>query len=377
MSYGDIIKGAWRITWRYKALWVLGLFAGVSGCQAGGSNSGGSGDIPGSSGPSDFGGGDLPSPADIAGLQDGLLIAAVVVGLLVLLGLVWFAVGTAARGGLVHAVNEIESGRTITLGAAWSRGWELWGRVFVFQLLLGLPVFLVAMLLLVAIFVPLIGPIMQGQEPSFEALGPMCGALVCLVPILILLAVAAELLSLVGLRYAVIGGRGAVDAIKAAYQAIRARIKDTALVYLISGGLNLAAGLVVAIPMVIIVLVTMLPAVGLLAVGDGSIAGFLGAVAFGVVLIVLVSLLYSAIWGTYTSAYWTIFFRKLTGLEPAPIVETAFAATPVPVDSAPLVEPAPPSEYPPAPAPPSDFPPAPPAPPSEYPPAPQPPGVSG
>ena len=46
MDYGDIIKRSWRITWRYKALWVLGIFAGVSGCQAGGGsggNSGGSG----------------------------------------------------------------------------------------------------------------------------------------------------------------------------------------------------------------------------------------------------------------------------------------------------------------------------------------------
>ena len=39
MNYGDIIKRSWHITWRYKALWVLGIFAGVSGCQGGtGSN---------------------------------------------------------------------------------------------------------------------------------------------------------------------------------------------------------------------------------------------------------------------------------------------------------------------------------------------------
>ena len=33
MDFGAIIKRSWQITWRYKALWVLGIFAGVSGCQ--------------------------------------------------------------------------------------------------------------------------------------------------------------------------------------------------------------------------------------------------------------------------------------------------------------------------------------------------------
>jgi hypothetical protein len=33
MNYGDIIKRSWRITWRYKALWVLGIFAGVSAAR--------------------------------------------------------------------------------------------------------------------------------------------------------------------------------------------------------------------------------------------------------------------------------------------------------------------------------------------------------
>jgi len=28
MDYGDILKRAWRVTWRYKALRVLGFFAG-------------------------------------------------------------------------------------------------------------------------------------------------------------------------------------------------------------------------------------------------------------------------------------------------------------------------------------------------------------
>jgi hypothetical protein len=28
MDYGALIQDAWRLTWRYRFLWVLGLFAG-------------------------------------------------------------------------------------------------------------------------------------------------------------------------------------------------------------------------------------------------------------------------------------------------------------------------------------------------------------
>jgi hypothetical protein len=40
MGFGDIIKRAWKITWRYRALWVLGLFAGVTGSSGGGGGGG-------------------------------------------------------------------------------------------------------------------------------------------------------------------------------------------------------------------------------------------------------------------------------------------------------------------------------------------------
>lgn len=35
MEYGSIIKRAWKITWTYRYLWVLGLFAGITGMGSG------------------------------------------------------------------------------------------------------------------------------------------------------------------------------------------------------------------------------------------------------------------------------------------------------------------------------------------------------
>ena len=64
MDFGAIIKRAWQITWRYKALWVLGVFAGVSGCQSGGSGGGGGSGWQTNSGELPWGGTDFGSFRD-------------------------------------------------------------------------------------------------------------------------------------------------------------------------------------------------------------------------------------------------------------------------------------------------------------------------
>lgn len=374
MDYGHIIKRSWSIAWRYKALWVLGIFAGVSGCQPGsnspGSNSRWTEDAPP---PGTFG--NMPR------IEEFLPILIVAVIAIIVLALLWFIVSVAAEAGLIHAVNRIErAGDRPSLREAWGVGWRDWGRVFAIRFLLGLPMFLFAMVIaatVAATLAPLITG--YGRTDSMPMIASLAGAALCGAPIMIVVGLITDILRLVAVRYAVLGDRKALDSIRDAWRAFRAKWQDHVIAYLIGGALNLAASILLAIPLTILAVVMFIPAV----VGarmDAGFESFIGVVVGFVALLFVLGLFYSGIWGTFTSAYWTLFFRDLTGMRVAEPGYQAAQAAPyygagygVPGQGAPGYGGYPPAQPPAAPYPPAQ-PPAPPyeqtqAPTTPYPPA--------
>jgi hypothetical protein len=123
-----------------------------------------------------------------------------------------------------------------------------------------------------------------------------------------------SLLNLVALRYIVLGRMGVWESLKAAWSALRTRFKDLLLMWLINWGLNVVASIVVAIPIVILTLAVAVPSVMSVRSGDWTNMIVLGVALL--VAVIVISLIYTAIWGVFTSALWTVFFRRLTGMEP-------------------------------------------------------------
>jgi len=318
MEYGQIIKKAWRITWRYRFLWVLGIFAGItgwggqgSGGYSGGGRSFGSGGASGSSSASPFSAGQLQQLGATASKWVPVLIAA---------GLIWIAfallmwvLNLAAQGGLVWAVNEIEDGRTPSLGSAWQRGLSHLWSVLGLGILVQLPMFVAVLLLLAAIGVPIALAISRGGGAAVGAILPVCGSLVIGIPLILVMSFVLGIVYVIALRRIVLDGIGAIQSAKDAYKTFRARFKDTALMWLINWGLNVVAGLAVAIPLVIVTLVLLIPGI---AAGVSRNWGLVAVlVGVWVVLLIAVSLFYVAVWGTFTSALWTILYRRMTGRE--------------------------------------------------------------
>lgn len=373
MDYGGIIKRSWTITWKYRSLWILGLFAGITGWAAGGgsSGSGGSGNSPSRIGSSGF-------PNNFSYLQFQHLVRAwipviIAVGLvLFLFSLLWWVLRIAARAGLVSAVDDIESGRELRTGNAWATGFSRWGGTFVLEFLLGLPMFLLVLVSLVIILGPILGPLSVGAKPTVAAIGGVCGGLLLLLIIGLPLSFVVGILEAVGLRYLVLDRLSATAAIGSAWRVFQTRFKDVSLLWLINWGLNIAAGLVFAIPVILIsivfgagLVVTAIPELRQGNFGPSLIVG----IGLLVGLLVLLGWVYQAIWGTYTSSLWTIAFRRISGREivMAPAVAPAGAAVGYPAPQP--AEWQPPAPQPPAPQPPAPQPPAP----APQPPAPQPP----
>ena len=116
MDYSRILQRAWTLIWTHKFLILLGILAALGGGI--GNNftwrlNDGNG---GERGPFSFG------PETFVGVPGALLILFLGFGISPSLGL--WVIGTVARGGLVTAVDGLESGGEAAFMTAWTIGWH-------------------------------------------------------------------------------------------------------------------------------------------------------------------------------------------------------------------------------------------------------------
>lgn len=357
MDHIGVLKRAWSVTWRYRILWLFGLFAGGTGGGGGGYN---------------FSSGDLPRDVEWIGsrelarvgywLQDNIALIIAVAAFFMVIGFGMFILSIAAKGGLVHLVNEAEEERPVLGMDGWSAGFRNWFRVFGIGLVLFLPFFVLLFFVLIATFAPLIGPVIAGGEPGLEAVAGMCGGLFFGGIVLVLLGILIGLLDTLAVRHAVLDDSGVFASIAAAWNDVRTRFKDVLVMWLIMIAVGIAFGIAVA-------MVAAVFGVGIVAAVFTEAYVVAGVVGF---LLFLALLVPSAFYGAFTSAVWTVFFRRLTGREAAaPAAAPGYAPPLDPVSGAP-VAPMPPAAPPAAPMPPVS-PPAAPMPPVAPPAAPEPP----
>jgi hypothetical protein len=367
MDYMGILKKAWTVTWRYKILWLFGLFAGAGG-------GGGSINYSLPSNSSGSGTGGLSSAASTAQFEAfmtrylGLII--IVALFFVVLGLLLWIIGVAARGGLIHLVNDAEERREVRASAGWQAGFAKWWRVFAVGFLADLPVLILGLVVLVIVVVGTIGTIAASRASS-ESIGAAIGSAVvgmcCFLAVFglaaIVLGVIFGIVKELAFRYAVLQDRGIMESLKMGWHDLWAK-RGAFLQFLILFGVGILFGLAIGA----IALVMVVPAAMMFAFRNW-LGGSLLLFAF-----ILVLMVPAAMYSTFYHAVWTIFFRRMTGAEPLPTAAPAPAypiAPPVPpVPSAPVAAPyghevpMPPEPWAP-PAPPAPEPPA--APPAEPP----------
>lgn len=343
MDFAGIIKRAWRITWQYKVLWVLGIFAGASGGFGGWGTSSyrtSSRDL------GNWSSFDTAWSKASTWMQDWapVLIAAAVA--LFLIAILWLVLSFAAQGGLAWEVDAVERGQRASLGEGWNVGFHNWGRVILAGIVLMLPILLVGLFvggISVAALVPAYRVTSSGltgldAASATAGLAGLAAIGVVAVPVLIVLGFVLGNMYLLCVRFIAIEGRTSMEAVRASWDVVRHRFKDVLLMWLITIALSFAFAIAVAIPLGIAAVGVALTAVA----GAWPVSVLLGLVLIAAGIVV------SGIWSTFTSAMWTIFFRRLTGRE----VPAAHAV--LPGYPAPAAQPGyyyPPGSYPPPPPP--------------------------
>ena len=313
MDFGEVLTRGWKIIWKHKILWIFGIFAG---CARGGGGGGSGGSRVSGSAPS----GQNPFPQFEQYMTQfgdwiGNHIWVVVVFILAILVLVVLSIllGTIGRIGLMKGTVKADGGaERLGFGELWSESLPFFWRIFLLSFLVGLA-FLVILIPLIVL-----GVVTAGV------------GFLCLIPVICVMVPLAFVLGLV-LQQAelaiVIEDLTIMDGVRRGWNVFKQNLGPVLIIWLILLVIGFVAGIVIAIPILIVVL----PAAIVYATGAGSsgadftpllIAG-LCFVAYLPILIVI-----NGILTAYLESVWTLTYLRLT--RPKESIESA----PIPVPNA-------------------------------------------
>jgi hypothetical protein len=342
MDHFKVLKRALRITWDYRALWLVGLLLVLAG---GGVWSGARPGGPGSPGaPSSNGGPSFEGPGrppDMQGAWEEVLpiliailiaVAVVVIALVLLavvVGLLAIVVRYITRTSLIEMVQSYEeTGEQIGVWSGLRLGWSRSAlRLFVVDLILRLPLALLMIALIVPLLILAVLSFTTGKGPAI-ALGVVLVLLI--VPVILIGIVVRALLGPVlevVYRVSVIEKKGAWEAIKAGWDLIRRNLGATALQWLLMVGLGIAwriALIPVNLALVVVAaLVGGLPALllggasGLLfsAPVVGIVVGLLTFVPTFIVFLAVPNIALTTLATVFYSTAWTLAYRELNAID--------------------------------------------------------------
>lgn len=302
MDYAGVLKRAWQITWRNKALWILGILASCSG-------NGGSGNRSASGMNFRFPSGSNQPPQGMdqffQGIPEGTLVAIVLAILcaIVLIAVIFWVLGALGQSGLIAGFNVADEAGAVSLGQAFNLGLTFFWKLLIIQIIVGVVWFVVIALVLGV-----------GLGATVLTAGL---ALICLIPMLCILVPVAVVAGIGVNVYALLTQVAIVvddlsfgDAFRKAWQVAREHLGPVIIMALILIIGALLVGVVIALPVLVVVapLVT-----GFLLNTQASITGGIATAGACLVLYIPFALILNGILQTFVTGSWTLTYRRLTG----------------------------------------------------------------
>jgi hypothetical protein len=286
MEYGKIIKQALIIAWRHKYLWVFGFFASMGG---GGGNY------------SNFLDKDDASGA-YSGVRDWVLSHLGLLALLIMaaigLFIILMALYLISKGGLIKSVSMISKNEQSNFEKTLGYGLRYFWRMLGIDILLGLAMILV---LGITIMPPILMMIMGGT--GVKLLGAVWIFLLALPVIALLFCLG--LVANFACQTAVVWDKKILEAMPYSYKLFRNNLGKSILLGLIYFGISILFVIAFVIAMVVM-------AIPFIILGVVNLwAGLVPGIVIGMPIILIIS----AIFGTFTSSYWTLGFLELSTIQ--------------------------------------------------------------
>lgn len=310
MNHFDLLKRAFQISWRHRALWLFGFILAICG---GGGGGGGNFNMPGGNFDKL---GDLPNMPDI----DSSIIFAVLVGvfvLIILLVLVGVVAQVVARTALIGMVKQIQTTHTVTISEGWRWGWSRrsW-RLFLLNLLIGIPLAILTIFLILLALSPLLLLFVGERASSIVAIILTVLAVLFVLLILFIVGIVITPLRELAWRRTVLDEQGVIASLRDAFGLIKQRFKDVAIVWLLMLGIGIGwamIALLVVLPISLIVAIFIggIPAGLVYLISRSVIGAALTGIPLALLALVVVSGLATGFYLIYQSAVWTLAYLEV------------------------------------------------------------------
>lgn len=322
MNHIDILKRAFQISWRYRALWIFGFLLALCG---GGGGGGGGGNFNFSGSGSDFEdfSGDLPSIPNI----DPNVIIAIVVGvfcLIILLSILSVVVQVVTRAALIAMVRQISQTQAVTVAEGWRLGWSVraW-RLFLVGLVIGLPWTIFAIFLLLLAFSPLLLLLAENTALTIIAIIITVVAFLGVLLLLIVLGAGVTLLLDLARRRVVLDNAGVIASVGDTFGLIKRRLKDVIIIWLLMFGVGFAwtfVALIVVLPVSLIAAAIAggIPALLVYFISESVIGAAIAGGPLALLVIILVSSVAGGFYLIFRSTVWTLTYLEIQEQGDAP-----------------------------------------------------------
>ncbi len=312
MDYGQLFRRSWDIVWQNKYLFILGFLAALG--AGGNAGSGFNYNFPSSSTSSTS-----PFPPDFVDEVTGFWsqYGGLILGLIcffIILGIVFWLIRLAAQGGLIEAVDRIETGEKMSFGAAFSAGVARIGGLIGLHLLINLPFIIFGLIFSVVGGSFFMTALRQGGEIS-EAMGgtfailAVCGGLVgcLLVPVGIIVQIVYPFAQ----RGLLLQQLGVMDSIRHGWQVVRSNIGDVILLIIAFLVIGFLFGLVTAVFTIPLAFLAVGPFIQDAIQGNEISFGMteIGTLAFGGICLGLVGAAVNSVLTAYRSATVTLAYQ--------------------------------------------------------------------
>ncbi len=327
MNHLKVLKRALEITWRYRALWVFGVLVALTTSRGGNGGQfsyGGDGDGGGLPFPGKFSIPEIPPQVvgALVAIGVGLICAALIFSIVALV------LRYLAETALIRMVNDHEeTGEKRGVRWGFRQGWSraAW-RLFLIDLIIGLPVAVVFILLFLLALAPLLLWTTGSKAAGIIGTVTTVGMVIPLVLLGIVVSAVLSLLTHFFRRACVLERAGVIEAIRQGYGVVRRHLKDVGVMWLIMIGLSMAWALVMIPVMITLVLLGLalggLPAllVGGLAslTFEGAVPWIVGAVVglpIFILVVVVPGLFLGGLAEVFRSSVWTLTYREVRALE--------------------------------------------------------------
>lgn len=288
ISYLEIFKQAFLLTWKNRYLWWFGLFIALSGVLTSFNYS--SENIGNKSPMSQ-------KTLDFLTAHPSLIITGLITFVIIFILLI--VIGVLGRGALIKSLGEITAGRKASFKIGMRAGKKYFWKIFLLYFAIGL--FNLISLILLAT------PVVFLFYTKSYIIGGLLGFIAIL--ILIPLFFITSYLKTFGSLYVVLGNLSFSHSLENSYTLLVKNLKSTIILLLLFIPINI---LVILVAMTLIIPIAIVfSIVGLILFLILKNAGIAITIALAGILIMLIFLILKSIYEVFAQAVWLLFFREI------------------------------------------------------------------